>query len=357
MLHTRLGLPIIAIVLAFLMAALSGCQIPLGYAMSALTGEVQLLARTIPIEQALNHPALTEEQKEKLAYIIKARDYAEQVIGLNVGGSYHNFAFIGEGPLAWNLSASRKDALEPYYWFVPIVGPTPYFGFFVFDQALQERDRLVGLGYDTLIYEIDAYSTLGLLPDPIASSLLDRNLVSLMDTVFHELLHNTIFTADDSGYNESLATFVGRTGAVEFIQLEFGKDSELAQQAWEQFEDEDRFNTYMHEVIQEATTLYNKDLTYEEKLEAREDLFEQVKQRFVDQVQPLMNNPENYDYFADLNINNAFLLVNQRYTSNLDVFEAIFEMTGRSWPAALNLFAQAAAADNAIEYLKALLAE
>ncbi|MHC4798962.1 MAG: aminopeptidase [Planctomycetota bacterium] len=232
---------IYTVIFWFTLSLVSGCG-PIGYSVSAAVGELLILSSAGPIDRALNDPGLSDEQKEKLTFIIQARDYAEQVVGLNVGHSYQTFVNLGDKPLAWNLSASRKDAIEPYIWEVPLVGPLSFFGFFNFDQAVAERDRLVKLKYDTLIYEVDAYSTIGIFPDPVSSSILDRDLVSLLDTVFHELLHNTIFNPEDIVFDESLATFVGRTASVEFIKSEFGEDSDLADQARRSFEDVDRFN-------------------------------------------------------------------------------------------------------------------
>ena len=70
--------------LGSLMAGGCGCY-ELGYSASAVIGELNFLAAAVPIEEALQDPTLTDDQREKLALAIRARDYAEQVIGLNVG--------------------------------------------------------------------------------------------------------------------------------------------------------------------------------------------------------------------------------------------------------------------------------
>jgi predicted aminopeptidase len=335
---------------------ISSCG-PIGYSVSAVVGEILLLSSAVPIDEALHDPRLSDEQKEKLTFLIRARDYAEQVVGLNVFNSYQTFANLGDKPLAWNLSASRKDILEPYFWDVPIMGPLPFFGFFDFDQAITERDRLVGLNYDTLIYEVDAYSTVGILPDPVTSALLDGDLVSLFDTLFHELLHNTIFKQGDTTFNESLANYVGRTAAVEFIKVEFGEDSPLVKEANRTFADMDRFNEFIQELIEEVNVVYNSDMSYDDKLMAREDIFEAARNRFAEQVLPLMNNPVEYERYTTLKYNNAFLLINMRYNSDQEVYAGIFEMVGGDWSQALTIFSQAAAKENPVEYLRGILGQ
>jgi len=336
-------------------ASVCGCG-TVGYSLGAVSGEIGLLLASVPIETALNDPALTPEQHDKLEFLVQARDYAEQVVGLNVGDSYRTFVLLQQDQaLAWNLSASRKDALDPYVWDLPFAGPFPYLGFFSFDEAVAERDRLVGLGYDTLLYEVDAYSTLGLLPDPVASTLLRRSLASLADTVIHESVHNTIWKQGDTTFNESLATFIGRTASLEFLRFEFGQDTPLVEQAIRAREDNDRFNAFLQDMTTELNALYGSDVSFEEKLARREDIFEAGRQRFAAEILPLMNYPAAWASYTTFPFNNAFMMVNVRYHSNLDVFERVYEMTGRNWGQSLAYFRQAAESDDPIAFLQSLL--
>ncbi|UCD27866.1 MAG: aminopeptidase [Planctomycetota bacterium] len=345
---------ICAVALYLLIISATGCM-PIGYLLSDATGELLLLASTVPIEDGLNDPALSEEQREKLAFVIRARDYAGEVIGLNIGNSYQGFLNIGDEALAWNLNASKKDVFEPYIFELPVVGSMPYFVFFVFDQAVVERDRLVALGYDTMIYEVDSYS-LAIVPDPITSSMLRRDLATLAETVMHELLHNTIYKLGDSVFNESLATFVGRKGAIEFIRSEFGSDSPLADEAEQTFEDDDRFNVFLQELTAEVNEVYSSGLSYDEKLAAREEIFESARNRFAADVLPLINDKEAYERYTEFNYNNAFLLVNVRYNSDPEVYEGIYEMVGGDWFQALTIFSQAAGANDPVGFLRGILA-
>lgn len=326
------------------------------YALTAVRGQFDLLGDAVPIEQALEDSRLTDEQREKLAFVVRARDYAAEVVGLNVGGSYSTFVNLGEDALAWNLSASYKDRLEAYYWNVPIVGWIPYLGFFQFDQAVVQRDRLVAKGFDTLIYEVDAYSTLGILPDPVASTLLNRDLPSLADTIIHELLHNTIFRAQDTVFNESLATFVGRTAGIEFLQHEFGADAPIITQALHSYEDSDRFNVFLQELVVELNALYESELTSDEKIELREGVFEAARVRYASEVLPLMHDQEVYGIYATFAFNNAFVLLNVRYNSGLDVYQAIYDLTGRDWGQALRLYSDAALQNDPEGYLRDIAA-
>jgi predicted aminopeptidase len=318
-----------------------GCAMT-GYVGHVIAGEFELLTSAVPIEDALADPTLTDEQREKLALLVEARDYAEQVVGLHVGNSYRRFANLHGRALAWNLTGSHKDRIEPHMWNLPIVGPLPYLGFFDFDRAAAERDRLVKAGFDTLIYEVDAFSTLGLLPDPVASPLLERPIYSFVDTVFHELLHNTIWSGTDVVYDESMANFVGRTAGLEFLAVRFGPDSPHIEKALQSYEDVARLNDFLATLRDELEALYDSDLSREEKLEAREPIFEAARQRVVDELLPLMHDPDRFAHYGETTLNNAFLLLNLRYYSEMELFDTIYNHVDRDWASALELYDVAA---------------
>ena len=327
---------------------------PPGYLPSAIFGELRFLSQMVPIESALDDPTLTEEERDKLAFLLRARDYSRDVVGLQVANNFQQFVNLHGQSLAWNLTASRKDAFEPYVWHIPIAGRMPYLGFFSRDQALAERSRLVDAGYDTFIYEVDAYA-LPYVPDPVTSRVLRRDYPDLADTVAHELVHNTVMSETDVVYSESLAVFVGRRVAVEFIGLEFGEDSALIEQSLNQYEDADTFGTYLADLTEELTSLYSSDLSSAEKINRRGGVFEAWADRFTTEALPQMHSPETYEGFGDTLLNNAFLLVNTRYNSHQDLFEQAFELVGRDWARALDLFQAAADAPDPFQYLESII--
>lgn len=333
--------------------ALAGCADT--YIGSILLGELELLSSVRPIEEAVNDPELDEELRLKLAFVIRARDYAQNVVGLNVGGSYQTFADLGDRSLAWNLSASRKDAFDPYLWRFPLIGSLPYIGFFNLEQARAERDRLVDKGYDTLIYEIDAYSTLGQLPDPVTSALLRRELDSLADTVFHELTHNTVYSLDDITFNESLSTFVGRTAGLEFLAAEFGPDAPEIQQALLNYEDQDRLQDFLRSMKEGLASIYDEDLPFDEKMARREAFIISARERFAAEVLPLMHDQAGYEVYTSFPYNNAFLLAHVRYNTDQHIFAAVHESTGRNWGESFRIFREAAIAKSPGEYLRSLI--
>ncbi len=342
---------LVAGLIGIILAMSAGCgRWPPGYLPSAVFGELRLLSQMVAIESALDDPTLSEEERDKLAFLLRARDYCQDVVGLKVGNNFQEFVNLHGKSLAWNLTASRKDAFEPYMWYVPFAGRLPYLGFFSRDQAVAERSILVDAGYDTFIYEVDAFA-LPFLPDPVTSRILRRNYPDLADTVAHELTHNTVMSKTDVVFSESLAVFVGRRVAIEFVGVEFGEDSALIEEALNQYEDSDTFGAYLADLTEELTALYSSDLSSAEKITRRQEVFEAWRDRFKTEALPQMNNPEAYEGFGDTLLNNAFLLVNTRYNSNQDLFEQAFELAGRDWARALDLFEAAADAPDSFQYL------
>lgn len=324
------------------LAAIVGCT-GLEYVAHVAEGQLRVNGATEPVDAVLASGRLTEEEADKLRLIGRARAYAVE-IGLNAGTSYTTFYDAGDNPLAFNLSASRRDRLDAVTWTFPIVGELPYLAFFDETYLRDEEQKLIDDGFDTFTYEIDAYSTLGIFEDPVRSPMLRRNNLSLADTIVHELLHNTVYRPGETTFNESLATFVGRTGAVEFLSREFGADSGWAAFAEARYADTDTINAFLVEFVDELRAYYAQPKPAAELIAGREAVFEAARRRFVADVQPTLRFPDSYGFYAELPTNNAWVLLNVRYNLDLDLFERVFAAVDRDWAAALDVFRAAAAA-------------
>ena len=121
------------------------------------------------------------------------------------------------------LSAAYRDRLEAYRWWFPIVGRLPYKGFFKRDDALGRRDDFAARGFDTYLRPASAFSTLGWFNDPLLSTTVRADTALLVNTVIHELSHNTLFVAGNAEFSESFASFIGARGAEAFFRVaQFG---------------------------------------------------------------------------------------------------------------------------------------
>jgi predicted aminopeptidase len=335
----------------------AGCE-GLPYVLHLAKGQLAVQGQAEPIEDVLASGQLSEQDEAKLRLVVKAREFAVQTIGLSAGRSYTMFYDTEGDPLAWNLSAARRDALVPKTWTFLVVGEVPYLAFFDQEYLREVEGQLIDQGYDTLTYELDAYSTLGLFDDPVRSTMLKRSTLSLVETIIHELLHNTIWRPNATAFNESLATFVGRQGTVEFLTAEFGPDSGWPQVAVAFYADSDVVNTFLMGLYDELEAFYAQPISSREKVAGREAVYQAGRDRFVADVQPNLYFPTLFDYLADLPTNNAWMLSNYRYNLDLEVLAGIYAATGQNWAATLDVF-RAAASDpgDPFTYLRDWLAE
>ena len=326
--------------LAAVLVAAVGCE-GIRYVSHLLDGQFAINANLEPIDAVLQSNRLTPQQQAKLELAVAAREYARNVIGLNVGDSYSTFHDTRGKPLIYNLSASRKDRFEPYQWTFPIFGTFPYLGFFDEAYLRETENALIAQGYDTFVYSPDAYSTLGILADPVRSPMLERGEVSLADTIIHELLHNTVWRANDIAFNETMASFVGQQGAAEFLSQRPDGEA-LADAARAAYADQEKINAFLVSLFDELTVYYASDATTDEKVAGRDAVYEAGRRRFREAIQPTLSNPPAYEYYANLPTNNAWLLGFARYSYDLSLFERVYAATGEDWPATLAAFRSAA---------------
>lgn len=333
------------------LGALSGCA-GLDYVLSLAAAQARILAGSVPIEEVLASGRLAPEQADKLRWILDVRRFAVEQMGLRGDGSYTTFYDTGGRPLLYNVTASRKDRLEPKTWTFPFVGTVPYLGFFDAERARAMFDRLAGEGLDVVMYEVDAFSTLGAFPDPVRSPMLERDRISLAETVIHELLHNTIWRPDDVPFNESLATFVGRRGTLDYLDWRAEGGEDLMDPARRYFADLDVYAEFINELYETLRLYYATDMPAEQKIAGREAVFQQMRDVFVSEYLPRFSDPDRWAGLADLPTNNAWVLAVYRYNVGLDLYEGVYTAMGRRWRAALEVFREASRAPSPEEFLR-----
>ena len=174
-----------------LMSLLSACS-P-SYVLRAAYEEGKILWRRQPIAAYIQQPQVNAETQDKLKTVLAVRDYARDVLKLNVGGSYASFSYVDRPDLTYVVIAAPKTELRPYTWWFLIVGNVPYKGYFSKQDAEVEIERLKAKGYDTSLRTSAAFSTLGWFDDPLLSHLLKYDKIGLAELVFHELFHNTLY--------------------------------------------------------------------------------------------------------------------------------------------------------------------
>ena len=299
-----------------------GCSA--GYMARAAYEEARILWRREPIPELLARPAVADATKRKLQLVLDVRRFADQRIGLRVGGSYRSVSTVDGHAVVQLLTAARRDQLEPYTWWFPMVGRVPYKGFFSKPGAIATAEDLESKGYDTYVRPAMAFSTLGWFDDPLPSPLLKHDEVTLAQVIFHELLHNTVFLPGQTSFDESSATFVGYRAAIEFFCEGERSVSDQCRAATADWQDTLTISRFFTRSLAELEAFYATKPTGAALERGRERAFAEIRRQF----KALKLHPGRYADFSAGPINNASLLQERIYLRDLDLFDELYREAG-----------------------------
>ena len=281
---------------------------------------------SVSVQEVLENDGLGHEAKGKIHFIQEVKRYGEAKLGLTKSKSYSKY-FEVKGPVLHVITASERDRLQLYRWDFPITGEVTYKGFFTQEDILKEKRSLETKGYDTFVQQAGAYSTLGWLNDPIFSSMLQWDEATLANLILHEMTHSTIYFKGQTDLNEQIATFVGNQGAIDFLAEKYGKGSKEVVEATHCQEDDLLFSRWIDQGCQQLSDFYAKEISRDEKLRGREQLFHRLKEDFKETMGSFKT--ESYKNFEKVDINNAVLLAYRRYIHRLENFSILYERLGR----------------------------
>lgn len=318
----RQGRAMLAIVSLVLVASCVACS-PV-YVVKAGIAEVGILRARQPIHEVLNDSSVDADTRGKLAYVVEARRFAAEELGIDVGDSYTMFTQLDRDTLAMVVTAAYPDRLVPKTWWFPIVGHVPYKGHFSLQSALDEEASLAAEGYDTWVRPTAAFSTLGWFNDPILSTALRTDEVEVVTTVIHELSHQHLFVPGQVTFNESFATFVGRVGAARYFCTRevSGPDSVKCRRALARWRDVQRFSSYLDDFVARLERVYDDpDRTPDQKVVERLPVIANALRDFDERVAPELE-ALTFSGFRNQPVNNATLLSRIRYYKRLPDFGA-----------------------------------
>lgn len=202
---------------------LAGCG-NLGYYAQAVGGHLAILQAARPIGDWLDDPQTSPARKARLQLAQRMRAFAVSDLGLPESRDFQRYADIHRAAAVWNVAATPVDSLALRRWCFVGVGCVGYRGYYEEAAARAFADRLrANDGLEVTVYGVPAYSTLGWLDwlgaDPLLSTVIDYPEGSLARILFHELAHRQVYASDDTEFNESYATAVGRMGMARWLAM------------------------------------------------------------------------------------------------------------------------------------------
>lgn len=312
----------------------SAAAFPTGrYIARAAWEESRILLRRKPIELIAADTLSPAAVRERLQLVLDARQFAVAALDLDAGESFTTYSRVDSDTLVLVLSVAYRDRLEPYRWWFPVVGRVPYKGYFDFAEAERVRADFERRGFDTYLRPASAFSTLGWFNDPLLSTTLAQRRHDLANTIIHELAHNTLFVRHQVEFNESFASFVGARGAAAFFRSRGDSaTADLVESRWEDDKRLGRFWSALRQRIEAAYAAAPDDSAA--RVRSRDVIYAEARHELVETLGPQLQTIP-LSYLERLPLDNAALLARRTYSAELDLFDAVWERSGRDVRAAV----------------------
>lgn len=302
--------------------ALAFAALPIGrYLLRGAWEEGKILAARRAIPDVISDSSASDETRRRLKLVLDARTFASTSLGLNAKESFSTFTQLPHDTLVLLVSAAARDQLEQHTWWFPVVGRVPYKGYFDFGEADRAAQELRSQDLDTYVRPASAFSTLGWFNDPLLSTTLRLDTISLANTVIHELTHNTVFVSSQVTFNESFASFVGAQGATAFFASRGAQGAaQVAARRWE--DDKLLASFWMTAKRSIDSTFAANQQSRPARLAGRDTVYRRLRSVLLDDLAPRMTTFSRAS-LERIPLDNASLLAHQVYASEPWLFDEV----------------------------------
>ena len=312
---------------------LSGCA-NLGYYWHTATGHLKVMSAAKPVQEWLGNGDAPQRLKERLALSQRIRDFAVAELKLPDNPSYRRYADLHRSAVVWNVVAATAYSVKLKDWCFPVTGCVTYRGYF--DEGLAQADaaQLSEQGYESSVYPVPAYSTLGWMNwaggDPLLNTFIYYPEGELARLLFHELAHQVVYAKDDTMFNESFASAVERLGSSRWLA---SQASEAARTEYAEFDA--RRNQFRVLALAARKRLENVyETTRDEERDAlKRATLGQFREQYAQLRARWGGDPVRYRAFDRWveRANNASFGAQAAYDELVPGFEALFVREGRDW--------------------------
>lgn len=288
-------------------------------------GQWEVISKAEPVEKFLLDEQVPDSIKYKLNLVNAIKSYAKTFLDMPVEGQYNTMYDQKGKDILWVVTASEPHKLKPYQWKFPFLGTVEYKGFFIEKEAEKLRIELQSQGYDVRVRNASAWSTLGILNDPILSKVLEYSEGRLAELIIHELTHDVVFIKDSVNFNENLATFIGVKGAEGFLKHHFANDSSYLKRYRKRLQDKETLHSFIRNWLPRFKRVY-QEIRHNSIVE-KEQIKYETFQNFKQELRELKFSNTKYASFIidDDEFNNANLLAFRRYTGDQIKLQLEFE--------------------------------
>ena len=309
--------------LAFFAVAICGCE-SMHYYSQAVQGQYQILEKRQPISDILADPESPEFLRQRLAFILKVRQFAQNDLQLPVKNNYLTYVDLERPYVVWNVFAAPEFSLAPKTWCYPFVGCAAYRGYFSQTNAAQYATKLEHQGYDVYVVGVSAYSTLGWFDDPVLSSFLRYSEMQLAALIFHELAHQVLYVKGDTAFNESFATTVEQEGLQRWLAATPSADN--YGDYLRRYNSEQQFIRLVLQYRQRLEKIYQSDDSATVKREKKAAVIAEMRAEF-NRLKTFENGLAAYDNWMDNSLNNAKLVSVSAYHRFVPAFQKMLQQS------------------------------
>jgi len=301
--------------------------LPLGgcYVLQAAHGQYEVMRRSEPIGTVLADTRTAPATRASLELVAAARSFAVAELGLPDSRSYRNYADLGRPYVVFNVVATDEFSVNPRRWCFPVAGCVAYRGYFDEQRARDFALKLSIRGDDVSVGGVPTYSTLGHLPDPVFSSMLQWRETRLVGTIFHELAHERLYFTGDSAFNEAFASVVEAAGVRLWLESS-GRQAELDRVRLEAVR-EIEFAALLRETRDRLDALYRSDLDVDAMRIAKQREFGLLKFTY-EQLRARWGGYAGYDGWFAQPLNNARLAAVATYRDCVPGLERVLDQAG-----------------------------
>lgn len=317
------------IVVIAMLLALTGCA-NIGYYLQSINGQLDIWNRERPVGEVIGDPATPQALREKLATVLRIREFASRELGLPDNASFRRYADLGRPFVVWNVFAVPEFSTRPVQWCFPVAGCVGYRGYF--DQADAERFAAafaVG-GRDVFVGGVPAYSTLGWFADPVLNTFIRSPDPGIARLIFHELAHQAAYVRDDSVFNESFAVAVEREGVARWLERHGSPQDKAIYARMRHYRD--GFTQLIQTYRERLDGLYGSGLAPQAMRARKREMFEAMARDYK-QLKAGWNGFGGYDRWFAQQPNNANLASIIIYTQMVPAFQALLRAQGGDLPA------------------------
>jgi predicted aminopeptidase len=317
----RTALALVIVAVGYLTLAPTG-----RYLVRAAWEEGRILAARRPITAVIADSATPEVTRHKLALVLAARAFAADSMGLDAKKSFTTFTQLRSDTLVLVLSGAYPDQLKAKTWWFPIVGSVPYKGYFDAGQATRAAEELKADGFDAYLRPASAFSTLGWFNDPLVSTTLRDDSIELVNTVIHEITHNTYYAPGGATFNESFANFVGARGSAWFFRSRGSPEAaDEADARWTDDKLMAQFWAQLYHTVDSAFKAHPDSRAA--RIAARDTIYRLARDRLLHEIGPQLRTVGPH-VLERVRIDNSSVMARRVYLTDVDLFDGIWEREG-----------------------------